>query len=186
MNRQRIHVGAQADAAGAVVLALDQRDNAGFGDAGVDLVNAIFLEFIRHDGGSALFLKANFRMGVQIFEDRCQLVGACGDDGGEWPWCCVLELPQLSGRAAKNMRLGNRLVDTRPRPAFILHDVCPVANRHAHVPWFKIYRIGEIAKVRAGVLHQGAFALCSARKELCNRAAQDAAGSKLARAICPN
>ena len=69
-QRQRVHVGAQADHAARVgcraALAVHQGHHTGFADAGVDAVHATDLEHFGHTGRGVDLLKAQLGVGVQV------------------------------------------------------------------------------------------------------------------------
>src|SRR6185369_9958357 len=68
-HRQRVHVGAQADALAAGALTLEHADHAGAAEAAMYL-DAPSLQLLRDDAGSAYFLEADLGMGMQIASDR--------------------------------------------------------------------------------------------------------------------
>src|ERR1700680_4962724 len=74
LHRQRIHVGAQANAFSPGALAPEHADHAGAAEAAVHL-DAPLGQFVGDDPGSADFLEADLGMGVQIPADRGEFVG---------------------------------------------------------------------------------------------------------------
>lgn len=80
VHRERVHVGAQADAA-AGAGATDHADDSGPADAGMGL-DPPGLQPVGDKGGGADFLKADLGMGVQVAAQRGQVRGA-GDDFGD-------------------------------------------------------------------------------------------------------
>ena len=64
LDRQGVHVGAQADGGLAVAVA-QHADHAGLADAAMHL-DAPFLQLLGHQVGRAVFLHADFRMGVDV------------------------------------------------------------------------------------------------------------------------
>jgi hypothetical protein len=93
-HRQRIHVGAQADAPGAAAFALEHADDAGASKSAMNL-DAPLRELIGDDAGGADFLEADFGMGMQVAADRGEFVGEGIDtvDRGHgvirWRWIGV-------------------------------------------------------------------------------------------------
>ena len=77
-HRQRVHVGAQADALGAAALALEHADHAGAAEAAMHL-DAPLRQLVGDDAGGADFLEADFGMRVQIAADRGEFVGKAFD-----------------------------------------------------------------------------------------------------------
>ena len=77
-HRQRIHVGAQANASAAAALALEHADHAGAAEAAVHLDTPL-RQFVGNDPGSADFLEADLGMRVQIPADRGEFVGEAFD-----------------------------------------------------------------------------------------------------------
>ena len=73
VDRQRIHIGAQTDAAIAAALALDDADNTGFPDAGVHLVHPVFPQLFSNDARGPDLGEPDFRMSVQILENLFKL-----------------------------------------------------------------------------------------------------------------
>ena len=67
-QRQRVHVGTQADHACGGAGPQDT-NNAGFGDAAMDL-KPIALKFCSDQISRAIFVKGQFRMGVNVAADR--------------------------------------------------------------------------------------------------------------------
>ncbi len=67
VERQRVHVGAQADGATAAA-GLQAADHAGAGQAAMHR-QAERLEFFRHDIGGAPFAEGEFRMGMDVAAD---------------------------------------------------------------------------------------------------------------------
>ena len=67
VDRQRVHVGAQADR-GLAVAGAQHADHAGVADAAVHL-DAPFLQLARDQVGGAMLLQAEFRMGVDVLAD---------------------------------------------------------------------------------------------------------------------
>src|SRR3546814_15689603 len=65
VHRQRVHVGAQADAATAAAVAVQHTDDAGAGNAAMHL-DAPRLQFLRHLGGGAVLLELDLRVGVEV------------------------------------------------------------------------------------------------------------------------
>ncbi len=86
-DRQRIHVGTQADGlAGGHVAAADHADHAGAADAGDDLVAAEGAQLIGDDAGGAMHLVEQFGVLVEIVAPSGHFVGERGnavDDGHE-------------------------------------------------------------------------------------------------------
>ena len=87
-DRQRVHVGPDADRALAVAIA-QHADDARAADAAMHL-DAIALEFTRDDFGGAVGFEPEFGMGVQVASDRRQvgvkranLVERCGRGHGK-------------------------------------------------------------------------------------------------------
>ena len=73
LDRQRVHVGAQADdLAGAALAAADDADHAGAADARHHLVAAEALQLVGDAAGGAVDVVEQFGMGMQI-------VPPCGD-----------------------------------------------------------------------------------------------------------
>ena len=64
-HRQRVHVGAQADALAASALALEHADHAGAAEAAMHL-DAPLRQLVGDDAGGADFLEADLGMGMQI------------------------------------------------------------------------------------------------------------------------
>ena len=64
-NRQGIHVGAQADG-GARTLTVDEGDDAGSGDAFVNLVHPDLAQAVRDEGGGLDAVKAQLGVGMQV------------------------------------------------------------------------------------------------------------------------
>jgi len=80
-DRQRIHVGAQADAALAGLLAVDDADDTGPGNALMHLVDPPVAQRLRHDPRRARLLEADLGMRVQIAADRGEFVLITLDEG---------------------------------------------------------------------------------------------------------
>jgi hypothetical protein len=78
MDRQGIHVGAQADRAIAASGA-DHTDHAGFGDPGMNLVDAELAQLLRHEGSRGMLLKAELGMGVKMPPPSGEVVVEAGD-----------------------------------------------------------------------------------------------------------
>src|SRR6202171_4490002 len=78
LHRQRVHVGAQADAFSAGALALEHADHAGAAEAAMHL-DAPLRQSVGDDAGSADFLEADLGMGMQIPSDRGEFVGKTFD-----------------------------------------------------------------------------------------------------------
>ena len=70
-DRQRVHVGAQADR-GLAVAVTQHADHAGIADAPMHL-DAPFLQLLRDDVGGAMLLQAEFGMGMDVLADVGQL-----------------------------------------------------------------------------------------------------------------
>ena len=67
LDRQRVHVGAQADRlAGGALAAADDADHAGAAETGDDLVAAEGLELFGNRAGRAMYIEQQFRMGMQV------------------------------------------------------------------------------------------------------------------------
>ncbi|MNN29482.1 hypothetical protein D3C81_1430860 [compost metagenome] len=90
LQRQGVHVGAQADGARAAAVA-DHPDKPGGAEAAMHF-DAPRLEVARDHVGRALFFEAEFRMGVDIAADRADFglrLQDFGDelhDAGVWAW----------------------------------------------------------------------------------------------------
>src|SRR5580704_16404108 len=74
-HRQRVHVGAQADAFCSIALALEHADHAG---AAMHL-DAPLRQLVGDDPGGADFLEADLGMRVQVPADRGEFVGKAFD-----------------------------------------------------------------------------------------------------------
>src|SRR6267142_1556963 len=77
-HRQRVHVGAQANAPAAAAFALEHADHAGAAEAAMYL-DAPLGQLVSHDAGGPDFLEADFGMGVQIPADRGEFLGIAFD-----------------------------------------------------------------------------------------------------------
>ncbi len=77
-HRQRVHVGAQADALAAVALALEHADDAGAAKAAMHL-DAPLLQLVGDDARGADFLETDLGMRVKIAADRGEFVGKAVD-----------------------------------------------------------------------------------------------------------
>src|SRR6267378_3588987 len=77
-HRQRVHVGAQANALAAAAFALEHADHAGAAEAAMYL-DAPLGQLVGHDAGGPDFLEADFGMGVQIPADRGEFLGIAFD-----------------------------------------------------------------------------------------------------------
>src|SRR5216683_2445318 len=77
-HRQRVHVGAQANALAAAAFALEDADHAGAAKAAMH-VDAPLRQLVGHDAGCPDFLEADFGMGVQIPADRREFLGIAFD-----------------------------------------------------------------------------------------------------------
>ena len=87
LDRQRVHVGAQADdLVGFALAAVDDADHPGAAEAGHHLVAAEGLELVGDDAGGAQDVVLQFRVGMQIvppFGDLGRKVGDAVDDRHE-------------------------------------------------------------------------------------------------------
>ncbi len=77
-HRQRIHVGAQADAFSPGAFTLEHADHAGAAETAMHLDTPL-RQLVGHDPGSADFLEADLGMRVQISADRGEFVGEAFD-----------------------------------------------------------------------------------------------------------
>ena len=109
-QRQRIHVGTQADdLARARLRALDDADDAGLADAGDDLVAAELLQLLGDDAGRAVHVELQLGMLVQVAPPGGDLVVQGGDpvvDGHdslrtENGWLRSLKQGHLPGHVSK-------------------------------------------------------------------------------------
>ena len=78
LHRQRVHVGAQANALATAAFALEHADHAGAAEAAMYL-DAPLGQFVGHDAGRPDFLEADFGMGVQVPADRGEFLGIAFD-----------------------------------------------------------------------------------------------------------
>ena len=79
LDRQRIHVGAQADDFAAGLAAADDADHAGAADAGNHLVAAEAFELVGDRGRGAVHVVAELRMGMKIPPPFLDLALQIGD-----------------------------------------------------------------------------------------------------------
>jgi hypothetical protein len=87
IDRQRVHVGAQADGLSRrAFAAADDADHAGAADARHHLVAAERLELVGDRGRRAMHVVHEFRMGMQVMPPVGDLVMQVGDavDDGHW------------------------------------------------------------------------------------------------------
>ena len=93
LDRQRVHVGAKADAAVVASLAPQHADDAGLADLPVDL-DAPVREMPGHDAGRALLLETKLRMRMKIPPQRDKIVRVAGDAIENAHWlqfpCCAM------------------------------------------------------------------------------------------------
>ncbi len=88
LHRQRVHVGAQADALGPAAVALEHADHAGAAQAAMHL-DAPLRQLLGDDAGGADFLKADFGMRMQVAADRSEFVGIALDAVDVGHVCCL-------------------------------------------------------------------------------------------------
>ena len=74
LHRQRVHVGAQADALAAGAVALEHADHAGAAETAMHL-DAPLGQLVGDDAGGPHFLETDLRMRVKIAADRGEFVG---------------------------------------------------------------------------------------------------------------
>ena len=90
MNVQRIHVGAQRDGALAAGVALQRADDAGSGEAAMDL-DAELLQPLRDEFRRPMLFEGGLRMGMNIVAPGDEIgveIGDPVDDGhGVYPRC---------------------------------------------------------------------------------------------------
>jgi hypothetical protein len=81
LQRQRVHVGAQRNAAALrVTPAFDDRDDAGLADARV-MLDAVGVERIADEARSAMLVEAELRMRVEVAADAGEVVGPAANAG---------------------------------------------------------------------------------------------------------
>jgi len=99
-DRQRVHVGAQADRASVRALAaFDDADDAAAADAGANLVAAEFAQPLGDEGGGLIEIVEQFGIGVEMAAPALRVGNECGDggiygherraperEGSKWAW----------------------------------------------------------------------------------------------------
>ena len=82
VDRQRVHVGAQADGGGAGrigPLPLDDGDDPGPGDAGMDFIHAEIAQAVDDEGRGVVAIEGQFGMGMQMATPGLHFLGISGD-----------------------------------------------------------------------------------------------------------
>ena len=95
VDGQRVHVGAQAQAAWAAAIA-QHADHTGFADAGVYFI-APFQEQPGDQRRSAAFFEPQFRVGMDIVTDRVQVAGHIVQPGQNVLMSGHVESPRAGG-----------------------------------------------------------------------------------------
>ncbi|CAA9422098.1 MAG: hypothetical protein AVDCRST_MAG15-2262 [uncultured Rubellimicrobium sp.] len=86
LHGEGVHVRAEADG-GAGPVAVDDRDDAGCGDAFMHLVHAEFAQAVGHEAGRAVAVEAQFRVLVEVAAPGGHVLREGGDpvdDGHGW------------------------------------------------------------------------------------------------------
>ncbi|MNE49295.1 hypothetical protein D3C80_1438030 [compost metagenome] len=95
VDGQRVHVGAQAQPAGAAAIA-QHADHAGLADTGVHFI-APCLQQSGDQCRGAAFFKAQFRVSVDIVTNRVQVAGHVGEPGLDMLMSGHVESPRAGG-----------------------------------------------------------------------------------------